>query len=45
MHFIFINNSKYNFLRNFLINIVVFYTKTQHFINYLIHKIDFFNFY
>ena len=41
----FINKVKYNFKSIFYINIVVFNTKTRHFINYLIHKIDFFDFY
>ena len=41
----FINKVKYNFKSVFYINIVVFDNKKPHFINYLIHKIDFFNFY
>ena len=45
MHFIYINNAKYNFILIFFINIVVFSTKRQHFINYLVRKSDFFNFY
>ena len=41
----YINKVKYNLKSIFYKNIVVYNTKTSHFINYLIHKIYFFNFY